>query len=198
MARMGCRTWKQYGTRLIRRTQGHSKLRVDVNLTVCLMLWLPLEENKCGPIFRKVLVTIDLVETRHKSIQLANNTIRNPTIIFIFFDIFILLRRTHEVTTRNLSLNKWKTWPVEFFEDCKKYKKTLGGENSNFRGKFGDSKLSNPPLAEIYRSKNLFRSILIYGTSKSEFVCESYGCFTNGLRIRGQNGPEVGKICGGG
>jgi hypothetical protein len=39
---------------------------------------------------------------------------------------------------------------------------------------------------------------LIYGTSKLEFVCESYGCFTNGLRIRGQNGPEVGKICGGG
>ena len=62
----------------------------------------------------------------------------------------------------------------------------------------GIQKLSNPHTAGIDRSKNLFCSILIYGTSKSEFVCESYGCFTNGLRIRGQNGPEVGKFCGGG
>ena len=31
---------------------------------------------------------------------------------------------------------------MEIFEDCEKYeKKTLGGENSNFRGKFGDSKI---------------------------------------------------------
>jgi len=106
-------------------TQGHSKLKVDVNLTVCLKLWLPLEENKYGPIFRKVLVIIDLVETRHKSIQLANNTIRNPTIFFIFFDIFLSPRRTQEITTGNSSLNKWKTWPVEFFEDYKKYEKKL-------------------------------------------------------------------------
>jgi len=36
-------------------------------------------------------------------------------------------------------------WLVEFFEDCKKYeKKTLGGENSNFRGEFGDSKIVEP------------------------------------------------------
>jgi len=39
------------------RTQEHSKLKVDVNLTVYLNLWLPLDENKGGPIFRKVLVT---------------------------------------------------------------------------------------------------------------------------------------------
>ena len=180
----------------MRRTQWHLKLRVDVNLTICLKFWLPLEENKCGPIFRKFLVTIDLVETRDISIQFANNTIRNPTIIF--FDIFLLLRSTQEVTTGNLSLNKWKTWPVEFFEDCEKYEKNLGGENSNFRGEFGDSKIVEPAVGGIDRSKKIFWSILIYGTSKLEFVCESYGCFTNGLRNRGQNGPEVGKICDGG
>jgi len=42
-----------------------------------------------------------------------------------FFDIFLLLRSTQEVTTGNLSLNKWKTWPVKFFEDCEKYEKKL-------------------------------------------------------------------------
>ena len=149
-----------------------------------------------GTIFRKFLVTIDLVETRDISIQLANNTIRNPAILFIFFDIFLLLRSTQEVTTGNLSVNKWKTWPVEFFEDCEKYeKKTLGGENSNFRGEFGDPIIVEPAVGGIDRSKIFFWSILIYGTSKLEFVCESYGCFTNGLWIRGQNGPKVGKSC---
>jgi hypothetical protein len=121
-----------------------------------------------------------------------------PCNSFYFFDIFLLLRSTQEVTTGNLSLNKWKTWPVEFFEDCEKYEKNLGGENSNFRGEFGDSKIVEPAVGGIDRSKKIFWSILIYGTSKLEFVCESYGCFTNGLRIRGQNGPEVGKICDGG
>jgi hypothetical protein len=76
-----------------------------------------------GTIFRKFLVTIDLVETRDISIQFANNTIRNPTILF--FDIFLLLRSTQEVTTGNLSLNKLITWPVEFYEDCEKYEKKL-------------------------------------------------------------------------
>ena len=34
---------------------------------------------------------------------------------------------------------------MEFFEDCEKYeKKTLGGENSNFRGEFGDTKIVEP------------------------------------------------------
>jgi len=36
-------------------------------------------------------------------------------------------------------------WPVQVFEDCKKYeKKTLGGENSNFRVEFEDSKIMKP------------------------------------------------------
>ena len=89
---------------------------------------------------------------------------------------------------------------MEFFEDCEKYEKNLGGENSNFRGEFGDSKIVEPAIGGDRQIQKLFLidSILIYGTSKLEFVCESYGCFTNGLRIRGQNGPEVGKICDGG
>ena len=86
----------------------------------------------------------------------------------------------------------WRLWKI--------WKKTLGGENSNFRGEFGDSKIVEPTVGEDRRIQKLFLidSILIYRMSKLEFVCESYGCFTNGLRIRGQNGPEVGKICGGG
>ena len=70
MTQKACRTGKRYGTGLTGRTQEHSKLRVDVNLTVYLKLRLPLDENKGGPIFRKVVVTLDLVETRYKSIWL--------------------------------------------------------------------------------------------------------------------------------
>ena len=73
------------------RRQEHSKLSVDVNLTVYLNLWLPLDENKGGPFFWKVLVTLDLVKARHKSIRLPDNTIQNPTILFIFFDFFFYL-----------------------------------------------------------------------------------------------------------
>jgi len=88
MARKGCRTGKRYGTGLMARTQEHLKQSVDVNLMVYLKLWLPFDENKGDLIFRKVLVTLDLVETRHKSIRLPNNTIRNPTIFFIFLFFF--------------------------------------------------------------------------------------------------------------
>jgi len=69
----------------------NTRIRVDVNLTVYLKLWLPLEKNKGGPIFQKVMVTLDLVEMRHKSIRLPNNTIRNPTIFFIFLIFLIYL-----------------------------------------------------------------------------------------------------------
>jgi len=55
-------------------------------------------------------------------------------------------------------------------------------------------KFSNPPVVGTGRSKFFFSSILIYGTLKSEFVRECYGYFTNGLRIREQNGPKVGKF----
>jgi len=101
---------------------------------------------------------------------------------FYFFYIFLLLRSTREVTTQNLSLNKWKTWWKLKFSEAN----------------LGILYFSNPPMAGIDRSRKKFWSILIYGTLKSEFVCESYDCFTNGFRIRGENGAEVGKICGGG
>jgi len=79
----------------------------------------------------------------------------------------------------------------------KNVKKTLGAKNQTSGANLGFLKLLNLQRAGTDRSKIFFRSILIYGTSKSEFVYESYGCFTNGHRIRGQNGPEVGKICSG-
>jgi hypothetical protein len=44
---------------------------------------------------------------------------------FYFFDIFSSLRSTQEVTTENLSLNKWKTWPVKNSEDGSKIEKKL-------------------------------------------------------------------------
>jgi len=133
IARKGCRTEKWYGTRLMGRIQEHSKLKVVMNLKVYLKLCLPLDLNKGGPIFRKVLVTIDLEETRHKSIRLPNNTIRNSANSFYFFDIFLSVRSTKGVTTKNLSLNKWKTWPVEFSEVCEKWEKNYTMWKLKFR-----------------------------------------------------------------
>ena len=80
----------------------------------------------------------------------------------------------------------------------KNMKKTLGGENSNFRGEFGDPKIDEPTVGGDRQIQKKFRIDFDIWNVKSEFVCESCGCFTNGLRIRGQNGPEVGKICGSG
>ena len=47
------------------------------------------------------------------------------TFSFYFFDIFSSLRNTKEVTTENMSLNKWKTWPVKNSEDVLKIDKTF-------------------------------------------------------------------------
>ena len=47
------------------------------------------------------------------------------TFLFYFFDIFPLLRRIKEVTTKNMSLNKRKTWPVEISKDMLKINKKL-------------------------------------------------------------------------
>ena len=120
----GCRTRKWYGTGLMGRTQEHLKLRVHVNLTVYLKLWLPLDENKGGPIFQKVLVTLDLVETRHKLIRLPNNTIWNPAIaaprlLWLSTDAARLIssrrlsplpanRRTQARTRKNATSCRWK------------------------------------------------------------------------------------------
>jgi len=46
---------------------------------------------------------------------------------------------------------------VEFFEDCEKYeKKTFGGENSKFRGEFGDSKIVEPTFGRDRQIQNFF------------------------------------------
>jgi len=69
------------------RTKEHSKLRVDVNLMVYLKLWLPLDEKKGGPIFRKVLVTRfggDETKTNLASKQHDPK----PYNFFYIFDIF--------------------------------------------------------------------------------------------------------------
>ena len=47
------------------------------------------------------------------------------TFSFYFFDIFSSLRSTKDVTTKNMSLNKWKAWPVENSEDMLKIDKKL-------------------------------------------------------------------------
>ena len=86
---------------------------------------------------------------------------------------------------------------MEFTEDCKKCEKNSEGENSNFKGEFGKLSLQNLFMGDR-RIQKKFWSIFKYGTSKSEFVCESYARLKNRLWIRGQNGPEVEKIYGGG
>ena len=49
----------------------------------------------------------------------------NFTFFFFFFDIFPSPRSTKEVTTENMSLNKWKAWPVENSEDMLKFDKKI-------------------------------------------------------------------------
>ena len=93
---------------------------------------------------------------------------------YFFFDIFSSLRSKKEVSTKNMSLNKWKVWPVENSEDVLKIDKKLlttkRGSCDQFLTKIKFSDLSN---AEDGRIQKIFWSILIYGTSKSEFVCEN-------------------------
>ena len=45
---------------------------------------------------------------------------------------------------------------MEFFEDCEKYEKKLGGENSNFRGGFWDSKFIEPAYGGDRQIQNFF------------------------------------------
>ena len=93
---------------------------------------------------------------------------------FLFFDIFSSLRSTKEVTTKNMSLNKWKTWPMEFSKNLLKIDKNLmttkKGSCDHFLTNLKFSNLSK--TGDGWIRKN-FWSILIYGTSKSEFVCEN-------------------------
>ena len=43
---------------------------------------------------------------------------------FLFFYIYSSLRSIKEVTTENMGLKRWKTWPVEFLENLLQIEKT--------------------------------------------------------------------------
>ena len=117
------------------------------------------------------------------------------TFLFYFFDIFPLLRSTKAVTTENMSSNKCKTWPVEFSENWMKIDKNLVTTKRGSCDHFlANLKIPNLDKAGMDGSKIFFWSICIYGTSKTEFVCENWTSFKNWLRIRGQNGNNVCKI----
>ena len=58
------------------------------------------------------------------------------TFSFYFFDIFSSLRSTKEVTTENMSLNKWKAWHVENSKDVLKIGKKLVTTKRGSRDQF--------------------------------------------------------------
>ena len=94
--------------------------------------------------------------------------------LFIFFDIFSPLRSTKEVTIENMSLNKWKAWPMKILEDVLKIDKKLVTTKRWCCDQFlSKIKIFKPDKARDGRIRNFFWSILIYGTSKSKFVCEN-------------------------
>ena len=67
------------------------------------------------------------------------------TFSFYFFDIFSSLRSTKEVTTENMSIKKWKTWPVEISEDVLKIdKKTWDHEKRILWPVFDQFKIFQP------------------------------------------------------
>ena len=76
---------------------------------------------------------------------------------FYFFDIFSSLRSTKEVTTENMSLNKWKVWPVKNSEDVLKINKKLvttkRGSCDQFLTKI---KISDPKRTADARIRNFF------------------------------------------
>ena len=73
-----------------------------------------------------------------------------------------------------MSLNKWKAWPVENSEDVLKIDKKLvttkRGSYDQFLAKINFFEPSKPGDEQIQKK---FWSILIYGTSKSKFVCKN-------------------------
>ena len=72
---------------------------------------------------------------------------------FIFL-IFFSLRSIQEVTTENLSLNQWKTWPTEFSEDVLKNEKKLSGsERQYFKLFFAKLNLPNQAKPGTHRCK---------------------------------------------
>ena len=73
-----------------------------------------------------------------------------------------------------MSLNKWKVWPMEISEDVlkidKKFVTTKRGSSDHF---LTNLKFSDPDRPGDGRIQKKIWSILIYGVSKSKFVCEN-------------------------
>jgi len=78
------------------------------------------------------------------------------TFSFYFFDIFSSLTSTKEVTTKNMSLNNGKPWPVENSEDMLKIDKKLVtkkiGSYDHFLAKFFFSNLVKLKMYPKYLS----------------------------------------------
>ena len=73
-----------------------------------------------------------------------------------------------------MSLNKWKVWPVENSEDVLKIDKKLVTTKRRSCDQFlAKIKKFDPDNAGMDGSEIFFWSILIYGWSKFEFVCEN-------------------------
>ena len=93
-----------------------------------------------------------------------------------------------------MSLNKWKAWPVENSKiELKIDKKLVTTKRGSWDQFLAKIKFSYPNRAGDERIQKKFWSILISGTSKSEFVFENYDQFQNWPRIRGQNGNNTRK-----
>ena len=71
------------------------------------------------------------------------------TFSFYFFDIFSSLWSTKEVTTENISINKWKAWPMENSKDVLKIDKKLATtKRGSCHQFFAKIKISNLGEAE--------------------------------------------------
>ena len=123
------------------------------------------------------------------------------TFSFYLFDIFSSLRSTKEVTTENISLNNWKTWPVEFPEDVLEIDKNLVTTKRRSCDHFLTKiKISDPDRAGMDGSKKIsdrfwymeHRNLSSYtktrpvfrtdseledktGTMRAKVICGSYG-----------------------
>ena len=73
-----------------------------------------------------------------------------------------------------MSLNKWKAWPVEILEDVLKNDKKLVTTKRESCDQFLTKlKFYDPNKTGDRQIQKKFWSILIYGTSKSEFICKN-------------------------
>ena len=98
----------------------------------------------------------------------------NFDFFFFFFWYFSFTYEHKRSNHRKYELKKWKTWSVEFSEDMLEIDKDLVTTKRGSCDHFlTNLKISYPKKIGDRWIRNFFWSILIYGTSKSEFVCEN-------------------------